>query len=226
MQITITNVAGACFPIDTVPNATVAEAKACLQQQHGFAASSVTFYLGDAKLADESHLQDLGIDDQVALTMILNDLEPIVLHVPSHNDSRQGDDWRELIRSEKLKSSVAQIFVDATTFTDQEWGNCKGNIGIALFDENDTKVQFCNVFGTFRSDGYEYGKSPSRMLDAVEKVVSEARPGYHYRVLYTVGGGGCHTIKVEGLRCVIYPEGCNMDVVPEVSEPKKFCIFQ
>eukprot|EP00928_Gymnodinium_smaydae_P013617 TRINITY_DN14957_c1_g1_i1.p1 TRINITY_DN14957_c1_g1~~TRINITY_DN14957_c1_g1_i1.p1 ORF type:complete len:222 (-),score=27.06 TRINITY_DN14957_c1_g1_i1:46-711(-) len=212
MQITITNVAGACFPIDLGPDATVAEAKLCLQQQHGFTFDTATLYVGEKKLSDETNLMDLSVDDRSAITVIFNELEPIVLRVPILIDDRQGDDWRLLAKSEKLKHIVTHIFINADTFQDQEWGFCKGNIGIGLFDEQNRRVQFCNVFGTFRSPGYKYGKSPSRMLDAVESVISGARIGYHYRLVYTVGGGGGHWLRVKGLRCVIYPEGCKMDV--------------
>jgi len=191
--------------------ASVADAKACLQHQHGVDISALQLLNGSDVLADAALLHELGVRDGSTLTMIaLVAKPPLLIGRRKLSDNRQGDDWRVVVISEPLASSVAKIEIHAQRFVDQAWGNCKANIGLGLYDANGARIAFCNVFGTYRTRDYRYGKSPSRTLE-FEDVVTKAHAGCCYRVLYTVGGGGGHSIHVKQLTCTIFPTGWTSD---------------
>jgi len=134
-------------------------------------------------------------------------LKPVALLVEKLYDNTDGDEWRCALRSNALESRVSSVRVHAGMFKDQDWGNQKANLGLALYDTDGELVTRCNLFGTYRSDGYTYGDNPSRVLLMNDEIVSMARPGFKYALEYTVGGSGGHYLKVTALYCKIFPSG-------------------
>jgi len=149
---------------------------------------------GVARFCDE---EGLSIDD-------LRDLRPIVLYKESIRAVTNDDVWHSAIRSGGLEGEVAAVMVHAGTFEDQGWGNEKGNLGLALYDNEGGLVTRCNLFGTYRASGYSYGNHPARILHAEDDIVSKARPGFQYALEFTVGGGGGHRLNVKAWYCKIF----------------------
>lgn len=137
----------------------------------------------------------------------VRDLRPVLLYRAWLVDDTEDDEWHAMQRSMPLEGAVAKVRVTVSRFEDQGWGNTKGRLGLALYDAGGAFVARCNLFGTYRSEGYGYGRSPSRDLDETEEVVARAQPGFSYSVEYTVGGGGGHSLSVRSLFCKIFPVG-------------------
>jgi len=134
-------------------------------------------------------------------------LTPMTLLVEKLYDDEVGGEWRCALTSNVLESRISSVRVHAGMFKDQNWGNKKGKIGLALYDADGKLVTRCDLFGTYRSDGYTYGDKPSRVLLMKDEIVSMARPGFKYALEYTVGGGGGHILAVNALYCKIFPLG-------------------
>lgn len=155
----------------------------------------------DSKEAAQKFLDEEGIDDPRAL----RDLRPIFLSVLDINNFTSDEEWHEALRSAPLEGNVSRVMVTVNRLKDQECGNAKGKLGLALYDANETLVARCDLFGTYRSESYSYGSSPYRTLKCGEDdVVSKARPGFTYKLEYVVGGGGGHKIEVEKWTCRIF----------------------
>jgi len=141
----------------------------------------------------------------------LRDLCPLFLSVQKITRRERNDDWHAGVQSDSLQGKVAKVMVAVGTFRDQGYGNHKSNLGLALYDSNDTLVSRCNIFGTYGSKSYKYKNSPYRILEVDEDVVSKAQPGFTYKLEYTVGGGGGHILHVEKWTCKIFYQGRKND---------------
>eukprot|EP00588_Corethron_pennatum_P016739 CAMPEP_0194303360 /NCGR_PEP_ID=MMETSP0171-20130528/1231_1 /TAXON_ID=218684 /ORGANISM="Corethron pennatum, Strain L29A3" /LENGTH=746 /DNA_ID=CAMNT_0039054221 /DNA_START=71 /DNA_END=2312 /DNA_ORIENTATION=- len=134
-------------------------------------------------------------------------LKPVTLLVGSLHDREQDHEWRCALKSDSLTSKVSSVRVHAGSFEDQNWGNIKGMLGLALYDSDGVLVTRCNLFGTYRDTNYDYGDHPARVLNMQDEVVSMARPGFTYALEYRVGGGGGHSLHVTQWYCKIFPLG-------------------
>merc|ERR1711879_641853 len=175
-------------------------------------------------------LNEYGVGEGALLTLtILEAIPPILIAKATFTDDHQGDDWRDvlnqrhnlgrkasfppgndyrtIVNPKTLPCTMEKVEIKAALFRDQDWGNKKANIGLELRDSGGKLVTRCNVFGTYRSSDYRYGKSPSRTLGAEADVVRLAEPGFHYVLVYTVGGGGGHRIIVKDITCTAFPTG-------------------
>ena len=127
-----------------------------------------------------------------------------VFQVESIRDTKNSDARLAAERSQKIQNPVAKIEVAVGTFKDQGWGNCKGNLYLTLL-EGDTVLACRNLYGTYRSNGYQHGPQPPPLtLSDSEDVVRLAKPGCFYRMEYTVGAGGGHVLEVQNWTCAIY----------------------
>jgi len=143
----------------------------------------------------------------------VRDLRPVLLCKTRVDDYTMDDEWHSAMQSPPLEGGVSRVWIAVGGFRDQGWGNWKGNLGLALYDGDGTLIARCNLFGTYRSDGYNHGDQPSRTLGSQEEVVARARPGCTYRLEYTVGGGGGHSLHVQQWTCMIVPSGWPVETV-------------
>jgi hypothetical protein len=134
-------------------------------------------------------------------------LPPMQLYTSEIDDSAPGDEWRVATQSSQIKGAVGKIQVSVGEFSDQELGDAKAKLRLALYDARGRLAADCDLFGTYRAPGYAYTGSPSRMLNANEAVVTKAKRGFVYALEYCVGSGDGHTLRVRDWRCRIFPEG-------------------
>lgn len=137
----------------------------------------------------------------------LRDLRPLYLFKKTLSDNRRDSDWHSSLQSDPIEAQVDRILVSVESWGDQGWGNYKGNLGLALYDTNEVLVARCNLFGTYRSPSYSHGDHPNRMLQSDEDVVSKAKPGFTYKLEYTVGGGGGHSLRAHDWKCKMFYQG-------------------
>jgi hypothetical protein len=152
----------------------------------------------DSALVSE-FLQEEGIDAED-----MTDLSPAYFRVSHLSSQIEDEEWHEAGRSSALEGEVSHIVVTSRDFRDQGWGNAKANLGLALYDSNGVFVARCNLYGTYRSVNYRYGEHAHRLLKKDEKVVSRTKPGYYYKLEYTVGAGGGHTLDVASWDCKMF----------------------
>lgn len=139
-------------------------------------------------------------------------LHPRVALRRSVDSTEEDDEPHTAVQSAPLEFAVQRVVVQALLFQDQGWGNCKGRLGLALLDADGAVMARCDLFGTYRSEGYAHGDSPERVLGPDEEVVARAVPGCSYRLEYVVGGGGGHSVSIVQLLCKIYPTGWTEDL--------------
>jgi len=161
--------------------------------------------------AAKEFLDEQGIDDPC----VLRDLRPSFLLVSSVNCSTGGDEWQEALQSNPLEGDVAKVMVSLKMFKDQDWGNTKGKVGLALYDTNEVLLARCNLFGTCRSELFRntYEDRAYRTLYCEDDdVISKARPGFTYKLEFIVGGGGGHKLHLSKWACRIFFQDWNKDI--------------
>lgn len=161
--------------------------------------------------SDPEEVTRFCAEEMISLDDLTLNLSPLTLLVTKILDHQPGEEWRRALGPVVLEHKVSSIRVHAGDFSDQGWGNAKGNLGLALYDSDASLVSRCNLFGTCRSEGYSYGSHPARVLDTQDEIVHKALPGFHYALEYTVGGGGGHVLKASNFYCKVFPVGFRPD---------------
>eukprot|EP00931_Biecheleriopsis_adriatica_P123141 TRINITY_DN9819_c0_g1_i1.p1 TRINITY_DN9819_c0_g1~~TRINITY_DN9819_c0_g1_i1.p1 ORF type:complete len:591 (-),score=98.70 TRINITY_DN9819_c0_g1_i1:195-1916(-) len=167
---------------------------------------------------DENAIKQFLQDEQITHADVI-DKRPTLLCCGRISDRTADDEWHSAQMSQPIDTTVELIIVTAGSFRDQNWGNRKANLGLALYDAEGAFVSRCNLFGTYRTPECTYGRAPSRTLQTEEVVVS-ARPGFKYSLEYTVGGGGGHSIEVEDFRCMVYPHASQARIACRLQDPE------
>lgn len=144
------------------------------------------------------------LESEDVSAMDLRDLSPCFFGMKDLSSSIMNDAWHEGCRSSNLEGEVSHIVVTAINFHDQNWGNRKGRLGLALYTSDDELIARCNLFGTYRSVSYAFGDDAFRLLDVNEEVVSKCTPGCYYKMEFVVGGGGGHSVHAESFTCKIF----------------------